>query len=196
MTNNKYLNNLFIPEFKETETGTIYQGWRGGNAAKWRDDKELKALILADLKQCGIKATLRFRNAGYLTAFTLTLTITPDHIKNYNDWKKENFKIDFYGWNLYTDTTGAIDYIYGDEIDTNNAELIENIARTQYKKEVENLTAAGVYHRDRVDVLTDDGNEIFQAAKMILDSYNSDNSNAQIDYFDRGFYENISFKIK
>lgn len=196
MTNNIYLKNLLIPEFETTEAGTLYEGWRGGNSHKWRDDKELKNLILTDLKKCGIKASLRFRNAGYLTAFTLTLTLKPEHIKPYKDWRKDNFKIDFYGWNLYTTDTGAIDYIYGDAIDTNNADLIENIAQTEYKKEVENLTAAGTYHRTKEDVLTDDANQIFEAAKIIIDSYNSDNSNAQIDYFDRGFYDNIVFKIK
>lgn len=196
MTNNIYLNKIFIPDCETTEKGTIYEGWRGGNNKKWRNDQELKALILEDLKKCGIKATLRFRNGGYITAFTLTLTIKPDHIKTYTEWKKDNFKIDFYGWNLYTNDAGKIEYILGENVDMNDTALIENIAQTQYRLEVENLTASGTYHRKKQDILTDAGNEILEAAAVILDSYNSDNSNSQIDYFDRAFYDNITFKIK
>jgi len=196
MTNNIYLKNIIIPDFVTTEPGTIYEGWRGGNAKKWRDNKELKSLILADLKKCGIKASIRFNNGGYLTALTLTITINPDHIKDFKTWKMENFKIDFYGWNYYTNDAGKIEYIYGDAINTNNADLLENIAKTEYKMTVENLTTCGTYSKKIKDILTNDGNAIIEAATSILNSYNSDNSNAQIDYFDRAFYDHIAIKIK
>ena len=195
MKKNRYLEKLIIPGTETTEKGTLYEGWRGGNCGKWRDEKELKALILADLKKCGIKATLKFRPGGYLIAFTLTLTITADHIKTFEEYKKDGFKIDFYGWNIYTTEAGKIDYIMGDAVDMNNAELLDNIAKTRYKMEVENLTG-NTYHRNNAEILNDAGNEILEATTAILNSYNSDNSNGQIDYFDRAFYDHITFKIK
>jgi hypothetical protein len=138
-------NDLFIPETEKTEKGTIYEGWRGGNNATWRDEKELKALIINDLKKCGIKSTMRFNRAGYLISFTLTVTIKADQIKDFETWKNENFKIDLYGWNLYTTEAGKIESIHGEQIDNNNAELIENIAKTEYKKAVDHLATSGIY---------------------------------------------------
>ena len=188
-------NEVFIPEIEKTEIGTIYEGWRGGKNKTWTDQKELKKLIIADLKKCGIKASLCFRRAGYLTAFTLTVTIKAENIKDFETWKNDSFNIDFYGWNLYTNEAGKIETIHGEQIDTSNTELLENIAKTEYKKAVEHLATSGIYNKAQNDVLTKEGNNILAAVCNILDSYNSDNSNGQIDYFDRAFYDHIAFKI-
>ena len=186
---------LTIPAYERTEVGTIYEGWKGGNCDKWRTDEELKKFILSDLKKCGIKATMRFHRGGYTTAFTVTITIKPEHIKTYEDWL-ETYHINWNSWNNYTDENGKINCILGEKlINCEDAELLENIARTQYKIEVDRLTASGCYHKTAEKVLTDEGNAILHAVTEILDSYNHNNSNSQIDYFDVSFYEHITFKI-
>ncbi len=186
---------LTIPAYERTEVGTIYEGWKGGNNNKWSTDEELKKFILADLKKCGIKATIRFHRGGYTTAFTITVTIKPEHIKDFNTWKKTHY-IDYHGWNCYTDEAGTINSIYGDKLyNCEDAELLDNIAHTQYKLEVDRLTASGCYHKTAEKVLTDEGNAILHAVTEIIDSYNHNNSNGQIDYFDVSFYEHITFKI-
>ena len=185
---------LTIPAFKVTEKNTLYEGWEGGNCHKWHTDEELKKFILADLKKCGIKATMRFSRGGYTTAFTLTVTIKPEHIKGFEEWKKD-FIPNYNGWNFYTDEAGKIDSIMGDRLYDCDPELLENITRTQYKIEVEHLTASGTYHKNNEEILTDEGNMILKAVSEILDSYNHNNSNSQIDYFDVSFYEHITFKV-
>lgn len=188
-------NVLTIPAYEATEVGTIYEGWKGGNNNKWSSDEELKKMILADLKKCGIKATIRFHRGGYITSFTITVTIKPDHIKNFESWK-ENFHIAWSTWNYYTDENGSVQAIFGEKlINCEDTELLENIARTEYKMEVEHLTASGTYHNESENVLTDEGNAILHTVTQIIDSYNHDNSNGQIDYFDVSFYKQICFKL-
>ena len=62
-----------IPEASFVDRGGLYDGWEGGNRHKWHDDKELKAFLLADFKRAGIKATIRFNRAGYLTSIMTTI---------------------------------------------------------------------------------------------------------------------------
>ena len=189
-------NVLVIPAYEKTEVGTIYEGWKGGNNNKWTTDEELKKFILADLKKCGIKATMRFQRGGYTTAFTVTITIKPEHIKDFNTWKEEGHRIAWSSWNYYTDEAGKVQAIYGDKlINCEDAELLENIAHTEYKMAVEHLTASGTYHNSKESILTDEGNAILHAVTEIIDSYNHDNSNGQIDYFDVSFYKQICFKL-
>lgn len=185
---------LTIPEAKRTEQGTLYEGWQGGNNNKWTTDEQLKKYILADLKRCGIKATMRFQRGGYTTAFAVTLTIKADMIRTYEDWKKDH-RIAWYDWNYYTDEAGKVQAIYGDKlINCKDAELLDNIAKTEYKMELERLTDHATYHAGTLRILTDEGNAILNTAQQIINSYNHDNSNAQIDYFDTSFYHTIYFK--
>lgn len=190
----KKYNNITIPEATKINVGTLYEGWQGGNAHTWRTEKELKEKILADLKKCGIKATLRFHNGGYTTAFTLTVKLPETTIKDFNTWKKDGFKIDLYGWNYYTTEAGKIDYIYGDEIDTTNTALYDNIALTTYNMTIDHIKNNSL-HKAHFDILTEAGNETLTLVNMIVNSYNSDESNAQIDYFNRGFYDHIRVKF-
>lgn len=187
-------NAINIPEAKKINVGTLYEGWQGGNAHTWTTEKELKEKILSDLKKCGIKATLRFHNGGYTTAFTLTLKLPETAIKDFNTWLYDGFKIDLYGWNYYTAENGAREYIHGEEIDTTNTALYDNIARTTYEMTVDYIKDNSL-HKVNYDILTDAGNDTLTLVKMILDSYNSDESNAQIDYFNRGFYDHIRVKF-
>lgn len=75
------------------------------------------------------------------------------------------------------------------------AELLPNIKRTQYDMEVRRLTESGCSHSGKVDVLTDEANKVFETVQAIVTSYNHDQSNGQIDYFDRDIYDHYTFKI-
>lgn len=52
------------------------------------------------------------------------------------------------------------------------------------------------YCLDEYEIFNDAFMEKVKKAKMIVDSYNFDESNAQVDYFWRGFYESYCVKYK
>lgn len=192
---------LVIPETKIVEPGSLYQGWEGGNAHVWHNDQELKKLILDDCKRVGIKASIRFKNAGYLTSFIMTISISSDHIKTYEEYKKE-FNIYRHGgiWPGYIDGDGNYKSIHIDQFEAiedpaEKAELLEKITRHSYDMEVSDLTHSKYYSHDGRLVLTDAGNEIFKTVYDIVSSYNHDQSNGMIDYFDRSIYDSYTFKI-
>lgn len=74
---------LNIPPVERVDGGGYYDGWKGGNAGTWHSDKELKAFLLADFKKAGIKASVRFNRAGYLTSITVTIKITANDVKTF-----------------------------------------------------------------------------------------------------------------
>lgn len=109
---------LVIPASRTVEEGTLYQGWAGGNHEAWHSDQELKQFILADLKKLGIKASIRFKNAGHLTSFVMTLTLKKDMVKsfeacgaNYNFFSKSSF-----GWVYYIDDNGVQKNIHREQL--------------------------------------------------------------------------------
>lgn len=186
---------LVIPESKPTEVGTIYEGYEGGNCGKWTTEEELKRFIIADLKRCGIKATMRFNKGGYTTAFTLTITIKPEMIKTFEEWAPD-YKIAWNNWNYYTEENGRYNCIWGEKlINCEDVELLENLKKTAYKLAVDAVTDNTIYHAGQLEALTNEGNEILNTVQRILTSYNRDNSNGQIDYFDTAFYSKIAFKV-
>lgn len=189
---------LVIPSAKFVDGGGLYDGWEGGNNKTWRTDKELKALLLADFKRAGISASVRFNRAGYLTSITVTIKISAEDIKPFDEWA-ENFHVVAGRWNYYTNTDGNLRDIYGEQFyslpEAEQAELFENIKRTSYKLAVERLTTSGNPHNSAEDVLTENGNRILSTVQAIVSSYNRDCSNSMVDYFDRDIYDNYTFKV-
>lgn len=188
---------LEIPAAKFVDGGGLYDGWEGGNNKKWHSDKELKSLLLSDFKRAGISATIRFRDAGYLTSLTVTIKISPEEIASYEEFAAR-YIIRCTGWLYYTDEDGKTRDIYSDEFwkmsgDERDA-LEDNIKRTAYRMQVDRLTDSDHYHGGE-DVLTEAGNKKFDTVRAIVNSYNRDCSNSQVDYFDRDIYDHYAFKI-
>lgn len=186
-----------IPEASFVDGGGLYDGWEGGNRGKWSSDKELKAYLAADFKKAGIKATIRFNRAGWLTSITCTMTIKADEIKSLDEFRK-GYSIG-YGWTYYTDENGKHAEIHTDDLyeldESKKAEMIENITATAYKRAVDRLTCSGCGHSDYREILTSAAADRFELLQKIVTSYNSDCSNSMIDYFDRSIYDHYCFKI-
>jgi hypothetical protein len=192
---------VIIPETSFVDGNGLYDGWEGGNNKEWNSRKELKELLRADFKKAGIKATIRFEDAGYLIAITCTLTINAMDIKNREEWEEHN-QINF-NWgdrNNYEDENGEIQVIFGDELNRDpiteeEKALHENIKATNYKLEVEHIT--GSYHNgfDEMKILKGKAKRDYDIMKAIVTSYNRDCSNGQIDYFNRSIYEYYEIKV-
>lgn len=191
-----------LPESKTINEGTIYEGWEGGNAHQWHTDAELKALLLADFKRAGIKATVRQNRAGYLTSITTTVTIRQDEVKPFEQWRTDgSFRIMAADWLYYTDEAGKLRDIYGEKffsLDPNDAETVElreNIIRTAYRLRLDRLNSTGHDFTDYSDILQPAALARVETVKAIVASYNRDESNSQIDYFDRSIYDHYAIKI-
>lgn len=193
---------LVIPDGKTVDPGSLYEGWEGGKARTWHSDQELKKFILDDCKKVGIKASIRFKKAGYLTSFLMTVTLKPEHIKTYEDFKKDYdpFRhVSSWHWLSYTDETGKIKDILFDQVFSmpegkEKAELLENITRTAYDGAIKRLGTSNRYDYSN-SVLTDEGAEILKTAHAIVSSYNRDCTNSMIDYFDRDIYDDYAIKV-
>ena len=190
---------LNIPPVEHVDGGGMYDGWKGGKAGTWHSDKELKAFLMADFKKAGIKASVRFNRAGYLTSITVTITISANDVKSFEAWA-EDWRPSFSGWLCYTNEAGRVESIFAERFygmsEAEQAKLLPNIKRTEYDAEVRRLTECGCSHSGKEDVLTDNGNKIFETVQAIVTSYNHDQSNGQIDYFDRDIYDHYTFKVK
>jgi len=190
-------NVLVIPESEEVINGGLYDGWRGGNNRKWHSDQELKKFLLDDFKKAGISATVRFGRGGYTTSMTVTIKITEDEIKDFEDYRNE-YNTPFTGWIYYTNEDGKYDSIYADSFwslpDDEREAMRENVIKTAYKMSYENLTSSNTHHGEEM-ILTNAANQKFATVQAIVSSYNRDCSNSMIDYFDRDIYDWYTFKI-
>lgn len=52
------------------------------------------------------------------------------------------------------------------------------------------------YHIDKEDMLTEDGKEIVRVANQVINAFNYDDSNSQVDYFDTNFYYDLKVEWK
>ncbi len=195
---------LVIPASKIVEEGTLYQGWTGGNHEAWHSDQELKQFILADLKKLGIKASIRFKKAGYLTSFVMTLTLKKDMIKSFETWEADYnfFSNSSFGWVQYIDEYGSLKDIHREKLldmESSDPEgfkkIIESAKKVAYENAVRNLSSSNCYFGGGLDILTEEGNNILDSAHAVVSSYNHDQSNSMIDYFDRSIYDDYSIKI-
>ena len=193
---------LVIPDSKTVDPGSLYEGWEGGKARTWHSDQELKKFILDDCKKVGIKASIRFKKAGYLTSFVMTVTIKAEDVKTFEEFKKNYNPFDHvscYHWLSYTDENGRhqdipFDQVFNMPEGKEKTELLENITRTAYDRAINRLGTSNRYDYC-TSVLSDKAIEILKTAHAIVSSYNRDCTNSMIDYFDRDIYDDYAIKV-
>lgn len=196
---------LVIPDSSFVDGYGLYDGWQGGKNRTWSSDKELKTFLADDFKKAGIKATIRFNKAGYLTSITCTMTVKESEIIPFEDWKKDKTIGDIYhlnNWVNYTDESGNIQSIWGEKVFGMNREepetmaLYDNILETYYNIELRDFRK--MYTVNRIDentILAPEAVKRYKLMCEIVSSYNRDCSNSMIDYFDRDIYDSYCIKI-
>jgi hypothetical protein len=187
-----------IPPVEAVDGGGYYDGWKGGKAGTWHSDQELKQLILADFKRAGIKATIRFNRAGYLTSLTVTIRMSADAVKPFEAFHDPAW-CPGDGWYSYTDDDGNYREIHGSAFwalcEAERAALLPRIERYRYDAALRSLQSASSHHPDEEKLLTDEARKVYDKARAIVTSYNRDQSNSQIDYFDRDIYDHYCVKL-
>lgn len=191
--------DLEIPPVEAVDGGGYYDGWKGGKAGTWHSDQELKQLILADFKKAGIKATIRFNRCGYLTSLTVTIRMSADAVKPFEAFHDPAWRPTDDGWYSYTDDDGNQHSLFGSAFwaldEAEQADLLPRIERYRYDAALRCLQSSGSHHPDEEKVLTDAARKVYDKARAIVTSYNRDQSNSQIDYFDRDIYDHYCVKL-
>lgn len=192
-------NVLSIPDSVVVEAGSLYEGWRGGNNSKWCGYDELKSLLLEDFKRAGIKASIRRERAGYLLSINVTLKLSAGDILPFESWKPENYYISPSQWHYYTDEEGKVVDIWGERYYDLEAEeqkaMYENIIFTDYQLRRRHIESGYTLNNYDVDILAPAALQKFFLLKTIVASYNHDQTNTMVDYFDRDIYDDYSIKI-
>lgn len=190
---------LEIPPVEAVDGGGLYDGWKGGKYGTWHSDQELKQLILADFKRAGIKATIRFHRGGYLTSLVVTIKMSTDAVKPFEAFNDPTWRPHGHDWCGYTDADGSYHTIFGEAFwalsEDEQAELLPLIQRNRYDAALKSLQSAGSHHPGEEKLLTDEARKVYDTARAIVTSYNRDQSNSQIDYFDRDIYDSYCVKL-
>lgn len=197
-----------LPALKKIENGGLYDGWEGANARAWKSREELKALLLADFRRAGIRATVRARRSGYNEKITVTVRIAPDEIKTFEEWRDEyrgndidfiDYLFGFGGWICYCAEDGQYKNIHSDTLhampEAERAELAGIIVRGVYRRFVDIEQDANTYFKKSASVLKKSAAERLKLTEAIVNTYNHDCSNSMIDYFDRWIYDDYCVKI-
>ncbi len=197
-----------LPKAKEIKNGGLYDGWEGANAHKWSGRDELKTLLLGDFKRAGIRATVRTGRCGYDTKLTVSVRVSPDEIKTFDEWREEyggddlNFIYSLYhfGWIDYRETDDEpYKNIHCDALQAMPTDEREKLCRTilqsTYRRYIGIVQDVNTYYQKSESVLTKAAADRLTLAKAIVNTYNHDCSNSMIDYFDRWIYDDYCVKI-
>ena len=195
------------------ETKEGYMGataWDGNNSRRGLYGANLTKAIRAEFKKCNIKG-VTISQKTYTGGQSVCITVTPTtaDILSYDEYYKNKMEHRCYRNLIYqfhdtkTDRwieSCDIEYMPEEEQDrlyglavkatykfhTSGCDLNEHFF---HGDETEIF-----YGRSYADIFTPQFLDKLRLVKSIVDSFNYDNSNSMVDYFDRGFYEHYKLK--
>jgi hypothetical protein len=204
-------------ELPKTEyTGEVSEGymgahrWDGSNSRKHLYGADLSAALRAEFKKCNIKGvTVSCKSYTGGQSIYIKITATNADIIPYDEYfakKMEYINPGQFGYWLRDPETGR-DY-RTNELQYEPEDVQDRVYRAAVKETYElhikgcdlreNFFFASKtdeeYGRSYTDIFKPHFIEKLQLMKRIVDSYNHDDSNGQVDYFDRGFYESYYLK--
>lgn len=186
--------------FETVEAGTIYEGWKGNRTSEWRTVEDLKKLLQVEFKKAGLKVSIRQQRAGYLTSLFFTISLPASSVRSFESWREEHEQKAFRsGWLYYTDEDGKIKDIFSEKFySLPNCEeteaLRENIVKTCYELNIKHLSSNSC-GLPSLDCLTEEARNKVLTVQEIVSSFNHDQTNSMIDYFDRDIYDDYGIKL-
>ena len=205
------INAEYTGEFSDGYLGAIR--WDGSNAHKYLYGSSLTKELRAAFKKCGIKGvTVACKTYTGGQSLRVTVTPNPGEVKTLDEYKAETLK--YISEN--TDTINAIRKFNTDDVRDNETGkwynvwseeflnlpeeekkrlLIESIeenyrSRTEYGLHLQYHDPEKYYE----DLFSPTFIKKLKLIKQIVDSFNYNDTNSMVDYFDRGFYEDYYLK--
>lgn len=193
---------------KEGYMGAV--AWDGSNSRKHLYGAELSKAIRADFKKCNIKGvTVSCKTYSGGQDVIITITPSQNDFVSFDEYSKEKMKDKHFGRYGYwlTDPETHKDY-QSEYIHLEPQEVQDRIYKAAVKEYYDRFlhgtslnrhSFSGTkqdefYGRSYTDIFQPAFLEKLQLIKKIVDSYNHDDSNSMVDYFDRGFYESYHLK--
>lgn len=209
---------LGVVEFPPKSDYTIttkdgYMGaiaWDGSNSKKHLYGAELSKAIRADFKKCNIKGvTISSKTYSGGQSIIINITPTGNDFISYDDYyksKMENIYFGRFGFWLRDPETHK-DY-QSEYLHLEPQEVQDRIYKAAVKEYYESFLQGSdlnkhifdgtkneeFYGKSYTDIFQPAFLEKLQLIKKIVDSYNYDDSNSMVDYFNRGFYESYYLK--
>lgn len=182
--------------------------WDGSNSQKGLYGAELTKALRTEFKKCGIKG-VTISKSTYSGGQSVYIKITPtiaDFIP-YDDYHKDKQERRRYRNFIH----GVTDPDTGEWCETRDIEWMDGDKKEKFYELAIRQTydyylhgcdlnehnfygddSEVPYGRSYSDIFTKPFLDKLQLIKKIVDSYNYDDSNSMVDYFDRGFYENYT----
>lgn len=186
----------YYTEPTEAYMGSV--GYEGNNARSGLYGADLAKQFRQEFKDNGIKGvTVKTKYAGYTDSFSFTFKVTDEDVISLDEYRFKMWK-GRDAWTLIKELCGKWiatpdgvkfwEYIW--DLPQEELEFLAdyNIERTY------NDTPRLYQYHEVPEYYSDAFKDKVNKARQIIDSYNYDNSNSMVDYFDTGFY--YGFRVK
>lgn len=172
------------------------QAWEGNHSGKYLSGAELSKAIREAFKSVGIKG-VSVSCKTYTGGQNLTVTVKTSA----EDFISESEFINKYeictsGW-IYTSLTGACvhaDEYFGKMTAAEQRKTREAAAKCEYQKYTQHEISLNHFYLEKYTMYTEAFSTKLRLINQIIKSYNYDDSNSQVDYFDTNFYYTIYTK--
>lgn len=201
------MNITYLKKFGVRETGVApYDGWTG-NQNQNLYGKELTKAIRQDLQKVLCEGgrplkkpevSVRQGRGGYITSLYITITADRhgDLIATDEEIRERVIDRMRHGERRWVGKTYNIYY--------DNYRAMSDEEQRQIEQDTADTVIAGVkgdidineYFIDKEEILSDYGKQVFKACKQVVNAYNSDHSDIETDYFDRGIYDYYNLRVK
>lgn len=182
-------------------------GFKGNNYHKWRGSNELVKALREEFKANNIKGvTVKKERSGYLTAIGLTITATKDDLVDIEEYKKAYSEKALYNlhnhlWiTLYDENLNRINEEFWEKFMTRDKEeqllYLSREAEHYYKYRVNSEYNMQWHRNTQSEMFTAAFNDKMQKIETIVLSYNRDEGNSMVDYYDRAIYDHYYIKFK
>lgn len=172
------------------------QAWEGNHSGKYLHGAELSKAIREAFKTVGIKGvSVSCKTYAGGQSLTVTVKTSATDFVSESDFVRD-YQISTSGW-IYTSLKGdciPVDkYFYGMTAEEQQ-QTREAAAKCEYEKYTQHETSLNHYYLDKYSIYTEAFSAKLRLINQIIKSYNYDDSNSMVDYFDTNFYYSIYTK--
>lgn len=170
--------------------------WDGNKSGKFLYGAELTAALRADAKRIGLKG-VTFKAHTYSGGQHITVTIKAEEgdFNTFEEVKTEYLRL---ALNSYWFTMPDGTEKHRDSFESFNCpefiEAQEITAKKIYKNDTKNGATINHYHMDKYPAFKKVFSDRINLLIRLFNTYNYDDSNSMVDYFDTNFYYDIEIK--
>lgn len=189
------------PPKYEITTHDGYMGaiaWKGNNSGKFLYGSELSQAIRDAIKGDGIKGvTVSVKTFSLGQEIRLTFRAEKSDFVPLDDYISATNLFDFKVGPWIKDTDAGKDILTDDACSWDSDKINrvhQALAEQDYNRYTDGTHQLNPYHIDDYKMFRPAFLKKIHRVRLIMNSFNHDDSNSMVDYFDRGFYEEINVK--